>query len=353
VPWWRLRTTTTHEHGYRVVPGLRFRRWDQTDARGTTRIYLLRANLAKAGLSLQYAGPPTVASRAVLTDLLARDHAVSGVNADFFDIADTGAPLGVGVDEGTVVHGPLSGWNQTFTVTGKADAAIGSVPVNATVTGHPAVHVVRVNSPHVPAGGIGLYTPRWGTSPGYAVADGARKRDVRQVVIKGGKVVSNTRDVTRGAAISGQLLIGRGAGASDLYRRLPVGSRATVEVGVDGAPRVAASGSQVLVQDGELPTLDDRELHPRTAVGVTDTGRVLLVVVDGRSESSSGYTLRQFGALLQSLGAVDALNLDGGGSSTMVTTRPSGAVRVANAPSDGEQRPVAEGIELVYTPPAG
>jgi exopolysaccharide biosynthesis protein len=54
-----------------------------------------------------------------------------------------------------------------------------------------------------------------------------------------------------------------------------------------------------------------------------------------------------------SLGAQDALNLDGGGSSTMVAKRPSGAVRVANVPSDGEQRPVPEGIELVYTPPAG
>jgi exopolysaccharide biosynthesis protein len=75
--------------------------------------------------------------------------------------------------------------------------------------------------------------------------------------------------------------------------------------------------------------------------------------VDGRSESSSGYTLRQLGRLMLSLGAEEALNLDGGGSSTMVTRRPSGAVRVANQPSDGEERPVPEGLELVYTPPAG
>jgi len=355
MPWWRLRAVTiSHERGYRVAPGLRFRRWDQTDARGTSRIYLLRANLEKRGLSLRYAGLPTVADRAPLTDLLAADDAIAGINADFFDIADTGAPLGVGVDEGTVLHGPSSGWNTSFTVTGKADAAIGTVPVTAVVDGHPAVHVVRVNSPHVPAGGIGLYTSRWGTSPGYAVADGARKKDVRQVVIRGGRVVSNTRQVSRGSRIRGQLLIGRGAGAVDLYRRLPVGAHASVQVGAAGAPRVAVSGSQVLVADGKLTSLDDRELHPRTAVGVdTDTGKVLLVVVDGRSESSSGYTLRELGRLMLSLGAEEALNLDGGGSSTMVTKRPSGAVRVANRPSDGAQRPVPEGLELVYTAPAG
>ncbi|MDX6325921.1 MAG: hypothetical protein QOK15_2275 [Nocardioidaceae bacterium] len=355
MPSGRLRAVTiSHEHGYRVAPGLRFKRWDRTDARGTARIYLLRADLAKPGLSLQYAGLPTVASRAVLTDILAADGAVAGVNADFFDIDDTGAPLGVGVDEGKLLHGPASGWNSSFTVTGKAGATIGTVPVHAAVEGHPAVHVVRVNSPHVPPGGIGVYTSRWGTSPGYHVADGARKRDVRQVLIRRGRVVSNTRDVTRGATITGRLLIGRGAGAVDLSRRLPVGARARVRVGVDGAPRVVVSGSQALVADGKLLSLDDSELHPRTAVGIdTDTGRVLLVVVDGRQESSSGYTLRQLGMLMVSLGAEDALNLDGGGSSTMVTKRPSGAVRVANSPSDGDQRPVPEGIELVYTPPAG
>ena len=352
VPWWRLRAVTiSHEHSYRVVPGLRFKRWDQTDAHGTSRIYLLRANLEKPGLSMRYAGPPTVAARAPLTELLAADGAIAGVNADFFDIGDTGAPLGVGVDEGRVVHGPSSGWNTSFTVTGKADADIGTVPVTVVVTGHPAVHVVRVNSPHVPPGGIGLYTARWGPSPGYRVADGAAKRDVRQVVIRHGRVVSNSRHVSRGDRIRGKLLIGRGDGAADLRRRLPVGTRATVHVDVPGGPRVTVSGSQVLVSDGVLETLDDSELHPRTAVGVdTDTGRVLLVVVDGRSESSSGYTLRQLGLLMMSLGAEDALNLDGGGSSTMVTKRPSGAVRVANHPSDGQQRPIPEGLELVYTP---
>jgi exopolysaccharide biosynthesis protein len=127
-----------------------------------------------------------------------------------------------------------------------------------------------------------------------------------------------------------------------------------VEVSTAGAPRVTVSGRQVLVADGDVTVTDDTELHPRTAVGIdTDTGKVLLVVVDGRSESSTGYTLVQLARLMVRLGAEEALNLDGGGSSTMAVTPPGGALTVANTPSDGQQRPVPEGLGLVFTPPAG
>jgi hypothetical protein len=70
--------------------------------------------------------------------------------------------------------------------------------------------------------------------------------------------------------------------------------------------------------------------HPRTGVGTTPDGRVLLVTVDGRQPKRSvGMTLREFAELFQSLGADWALNLDGGGSTTMVVEG-----RVTNRPSD-------------------
>ena len=339
---------------YRVVPGLRYRHWLETDARGTVQAYLLRANLAKPGLSLQYAGLSHVSDRGVLTELLARDDAVAGVNADFFDISDTGAPLGVGVDEGRVLHGQRSGWITSFTVTGEAEAAIGATPVVPRIVGRPGIRLTDFNSPYIPPDGIGLYTPRWGTAPGQSVTDGAGFRHVRQVVVRHGQVVSNTRRVSTDTAITGKLLIGRGDGAIALARRLPVGTQLAFRVSVDRAPRVAVSGSKVLVAGGQVVATADTELHPRTAVGIdTDTGRVLLVVVDGRSESSSGYTLRQLADLMVQLGAEEALNLDGGGSSTMAAKRPSGGVEVVNSPSDGQPRRVPEGLELVYTPPAG
>ncbi len=88
--------------------------------------------------------------------------------------------------------------------------------------------------------------------------------------------------------------------------------------------------------------------HPRTALGTTADGSVLLVAVDGRTVSSAGMTVTELAALMVELGAVDAINLDGGGSTTAwvsgawldgVVSLPSDNLRAdhrgARAVSDG------------------
>lgn len=84
--------------------------------------------------------------------------------------------------------------------------------------------------------------------------------------------------------------------------------------------------------------------HPRTAVGRMTDGRLLLVAVDGRQIGvSHGMTLQELAELLQQLGAADAINLDGGGSTTMVVQDT-----IVNKPSDATgERPVSDAI-LVF-----
>ncbi|EAX47464.1 Exopolysaccharide biosynthesis protein [Thermosinus carboxydivorans Nor1] len=81
---------------------------------------------------------------------------------------------------------------------------------------------------------------------------------------------------------------------------------------------------------------------PRTALGLTKDGRVLLVVVDGRQPTSAGMTLLELALFLQELGAVDAMNLDGGGSSEMVIND-----KVVNKPSDGRERKVGSALAVI------
>ena len=117
---------------------------------------------------------------------------------------------------------------------------------------------------------------------------------------------------------------------------------ATAEDIVGAGPRLVASGRVEITTEREsmLPTFaTDR--HPRTAIGVLGDGRALLLVVDGRQPSLSvGMSLEELAQLLLEFGAVDAINLDGGGSTTMVVDKT-----IVNHPSDpAGERPVSDAI---------
>ena len=112
---------------------------------------------------------------------------------------------------------------------------------------------------------------------------------------------------------------------------------------------MALTGNMFLVRDGVRVAKDDVDLHPRTAIGIDrDTGQLLLLVIDGRQEISRGSTMKELAKLFQRLGAEDALNLDGGGSSIMLGRQLDGSLAVLNSPSDGHPRPVANGLEVTY-----
>jgi exopolysaccharide biosynthesis protein len=111
----------------------------------------------------------------------------------------------------------------------------------------------------------------------------------------------------------------------------------TVRDVIGGGPRLLTDG-QFVGGEGFRPSFADRR-HPRTAIGRLADGRILLVVVGGRQPYHSlGMTLVELANLMRQLGAVDALNLDGGGSATLVVRGT-----VINLPSDeAGERPVSD-----------
>lgn len=338
--------------GWRIVPGVGFRRWDQTDRRGQMRAYLLRIDPSAPGVSLDYQSREYVPERDTLMGLLRRDpDSVAGVNGGFFDIFDTGAPLGVGVDrQRGFLHASLLTWNNAFYLTAKGVPRIGKLEVQAQIDQFPQLRITNVNSPRVRTGSIGIYSPAWGRTSGYSITDGQR-RGVRMVVVEDDRVVANTTSLNADKPITGVVLVGRGPGAEALAQ-LRVGSLATVQWSLPGDPTMAISGERVLLKDGKRKVDDDSELHPRTAVGIDrDSGRVLLLVVDGRQKFSRGATLVEMAGMMRRLGAEDALNLDGGGSSTLVGHGRKGKRKVLNSPSDGSQRSIADAIGVHYDAP--
>jgi hypothetical protein len=339
---------------YAVAPGVSYEQFTLTDARGQVRGQLLRIDPATPGLGFDLASGTKVASRHTVPEMMDAD-AVAAVNGDFFDIRDTEAPEGVAVDrQRGLRNGVADGWNDAFWVDAAGTPHIGTLTTTVTIKQRPDLDVETLNSPSVRPDGIGLYTKAWGTLTGYRVVDGQR-RGVRMVVVRGGRVAVNRTSLPTALAVHGDVLVGRGAGARQLAA-LRVGQPITPTESLSQPAVVALTGSNFLLLDGQrAPDSPSAPAgtYPRTGVGIDeDTGQVLLVVVDGRQSFSRGFSLLDLAKLFQQLGADDALNLDGGGSSIMVDRLPDSSLAVLNSPSDGHPRPVANGLEVTYDPPA-
>jgi hypothetical protein len=146
-----------------VAPGVAFTRWDQTDPRGTIRVYLLTIDPDEPGVRIDYASMRRVRSTARVSGILARVSAIAGVNADFFDIGDTGAPLGLGHDrQRGLLRARRSGHNAAFYVDRAGSPQIGPPRLEPRITTHPRLVITNLNSPFVAPNGIGIYNARWG-----------------------------------------------------------------------------------------------------------------------------------------------------------------------------------------------
>ena len=122
---------------------------------------------------------------------------------------------------------------------------------------------------------------------------------------------------------------------------------ATPSTLIGGWPRILQNGMDVASEAATVEGTISRNAearHPRSAIGFSrDSSRVYLLTVDGRSENSGGATLIELAELMRKLGAWDAMNFDGGGSTTMVV-----GGKVVNAPSDAEgERAIGNALMVI------
>ncbi|MGZ0149661.1 phosphodiester glycosidase family protein [Kribbella sp. WER1] len=335
-----------------VAPGVDYTSFERLDPQGWQRGDILDTDLSKHGVTVDLVKAGKVSGAQPLSQQLASRGAIAGVNGDFFDINDTNAPLGVGVESGKLTNAPAAGHNDTAVIGKDGLGKIAQLFLQGTATdGATKLELTNLNSPAVNTGGIGLYTPEWGDAARTRTVDGLPT--VREVILRDGVVVSSaTTPATTPLAANEQALIGREAGA-DALTALHAGDKVDISYGLrpDAANVAAAvSGNYQLAKDGKVPdSVPDADLAPRTAIGFdADGSRMILLTVDGRATGSRGLSLKEMGQLMISLGADDALNLDGGGSSTMLARTPGKvAPDVVNDPSDGNERLIPNGLGLL------
>ncbi|MDF2630208.1 MAG: hypothetical protein K0R39_4039 [Symbiobacteriaceae bacterium] len=336
-----------------LAPGVTLTSFDRLYPFGWVKGHLLDADLSsdKVGSDLLSAGAVTAARP--LTVQANNSRAIAAVNGDFFDINNTKAPLGPMVQTGLIWKSAPSTANAAGVGADRIGRVAGAVLNGQVTTPSGLFPLASMNQWTVPGNGIGLYTPQWTVARGGA-AYGAEV--VTEVVVKDGKVLSVAKAAGTAPAAAGTLiLVGREEGAVKLAA-LKVGDPVAITYAPAPALDWAVGGGAVLLRAGAVPAdLDDKGYKPRTAIGFSADGkRIFLVVIDGRSEASGGLTLLQLGRLMKELGAADALELDGGGSTEMVARRPGETqVSIINSPSDGVERPVPNGVGIFATPGSG
>ncbi|MET9591687.1 phosphodiester glycosidase family protein [Streptomyces sp. NPDC006516] len=343
-----------------VAPGVRLSSYDRLESDKWLRVDTLSVDLDGSDVRADYLSSGKVADRHTVSELAAGHDAgegrrtVAAINADFFDINQTGAPQGPGVADGRPVHSPAPGVNRAVGIGPENAGRVLELYFEGTLTLPSGAHpLAAYNAANVPVQGIGAYTSAWGSADRALTVDAAQP--VAEVAVRDGKVAS-----VSGAPGSGPVpddtvvLVGREAGAA-LLDELEPGDPVSLEyhARTDGGavPRTAVGGRELLVVDGVAQNHDgegNNTAAPRTAVGFSKDGRTMQVVtVDGRQADSGGVTLTELGTMMREAGSYSALNLDGGGSSTLVAREPgSDTLQVENSPSDGSERTVPNGLAL-------
>lgn len=341
-----------------IGPGVTLTRFDRLDARGWVRGAYIKVDLADRRIAADLLFPGAVAKAEPLSLMAAREGALAAVNGDFFDLRNSKAPLGAAIKNGGLLKGRFPGWGSVAGVGMDRIGRIAEVALEGAVTLPTGEYpLVALNGTWVDVNGIGLYTAQWG--PGTRSGALAGASPLREVLVVDGRVEAIATGMYAGPIpANGYLLSGREEGAG-ILASLRVGDPVSVRYAPKAnlsVPFAFAVGShQVLLAQGEVVAADDVESHPRTAVGFSADGRtMILLAVDGRQRSSRGMTLKELAELMQDLGAYQALNLDGGGSTEMVARLPGEeGVSVINSPSDGAERPVPNGIGLYTIPGSG
>ena len=302
---------------------------------------------------------------------------IAAINADFFDLK-SGENENNQVIDGAVLKAVAitdSPFDSLHTVHSQFGMTCDGHPVidrfafaGAVLTPPPSVAVLPLDAVNFRPRGDAtvLYTAAYGVTPSDSLSRPTVEIPFRVVARRGDTLLLQATAAPRsggGVAIgSSQAVLSGSGAAAEVVRRLgaSLAGGAPLSIVTSFAPRRGRLCSLVggwprLIVDGRsiTDTVDHLEgtfprfsvtRHPRTGIGFSrDSTTLYFVTVDGRSESSSGMSLAEFASLMQTLGIAQGLNLDGGGSTTLLIRG-----RVVNHPSDSTgERPVGNALLLV------
>ncbi len=340
------------------------------DLRGPNRIRVLKLDPdSRFTLDMELA-TDVIPGHEPTSSMASRNGAIAAVNGDYTLLpADprAGRPVHTFAQNSELITSPLF-YGRNFALTPDEQAVfIGHPTFGASLTQHDTSEVWDIAawnevpadfnefSVYTPAGGYNHKPPRNACSarlyPTTAPALTTDQTSVaRSFTVAEARCASQRLARRRGTVVAAPWGSAEG---SEIASSLVAGESVTlawttgwpgVNETIGGNPSLLENG---VVTIGDCPTTSYFcARNPRTGIGVKPNGKILLITVDGRQDSSVGMTLTQFARLFQYLGATSALNLDGGGSTTMWARG-----EILNKVSDPSERPVGSAILVVPDAP--
>lgn len=347
--------------------------WDIAD--GNVKAAVIEVDLNDPYVQLEVVpGKGKFTQRSTVSAMADRTDAIAMVNGDFYNTKAEGAPIGT-----TVIDGELAS-SQSFLndvyclgITSDRTAAIEQFSFSGSVTAqngekrnlsglNKTFYWEETTGLHSHIGRLHLYNDLWGgTKRGMDSYVGVPA----EIMVKDNQVTAVAFEGGFDSAVpEGCYIIHGDGGAADfLKENFEVGDM--IQINYQYKPeqdwQMVIGGHALLVDNGQMVsyTKDLSALggvRARTAAGISKDGKtVYIVAVEGRTSSSKGITLGNLSLLMTKLGAWKAVNLDGGGSTTLVS-RPLGETertRIINPEKNGSERSVVEGLGVFSTAPQG
>ena len=338
---------------------------------GWLNINVLRVDLSNPYVSVDTLINKESVNKLTTTKTLASDYgAVAAVNAGFFNPlgGGTGYPDGPIVQSGKLISawGEFNRYNDimgSFSIDNLNNVLFNYWKTNMTLEtpNGKSIVVTQYDKPsRSNYTDVTIFDRRWGKNSIGVTKDYS---DIVEIVVTEG-VVTEIRQAKPAVEIpqNGYVIVSRQSNGKLLIDNLKVGD--AVQINMVTNPdwnniKTSIAGAAILLKDGSIPSKFSYDIpsisntNPRTMVGSSKDGKqLILVTVDGRQAASIGLNQRDSAQLMLQLGAYNALNLDGGGSTTMITRTPGTSNLVlSNVPSDGTMRAVSTAIGIFSIAP--
>ena len=277
----------------------------------------------------------TLSRKASITAMAKRNNSLVAVNGAFF-LPQTGCPLGTMMVNKKLYTGPV--FNRVAMGIFDNGFAMDRVKLNATIkSGWNTIKLDNINQPRMSIAYTIAYTPDWGQLSPTTPKNGV------QIVVSNNNITSITKSRVQ-IPKDGYVIVG----PASVLGSLKVKEKISLDIKtlpdwenvnhiISGGPYLVKDGKvYVDIQDQKLLAIGGR--NPRTAIGYTKDNHFIIVTADGREGSSIGLTLKELAYYMQKIGCVNAMNLDGGGSTVMyvkayITNKPpvKGGIALSNA----------------------